>query len=74
MNSLMSVALLLGTRQQMIINKLTECCAFSEESAVPLETAGVLNPGVLPKFTKRLVKRNILKQTADGRYYLNRKN
>lgn len=59
-------------RKKMIIKKLTRCGAFSEESAVSFEQAGVFNPNAFQRLTKRMVKMNILTQTKDGKYYLNK--
>ncbi len=59
-------------RRRMIINRLSECGAFSEESAVTLKDAGVFNPNAFQGLTKIMEKRNILTQTTDGKYYLNK--
>ena len=68
----MGVPAVLMLRRKMIIRKLTECGAFSEESAVTLKDAGVFNPNAFQGLTKILEKRNILTQTTDGKYYLNK--
>lgn len=57
-------------RRKLIIDKLTESGAFSEESAVTLKTAGVFNPNGFKRFNKFLVYKGILGVTSDGRYYL----
>ncbi|MBD5141321.1 MAG: hypothetical protein HDT25_07910 [Ruminococcus sp.] len=56
----------------MIIRKLSEYGAFSEESAVTLKDAGIFNPNAFKRLTKIMEKRNILTQTTDGKYYLNK--
>lgn len=68
----MSVPVALLMRRGMIIKKLTKCGAFSEESSVSFEQAGVFNPNAFQRLTKRMVKMNILTQTKDGKYYLNK--
>ena len=68
----MGVPPVLMLRRKMIIRKLSECGAFSEESAVTLKDAGVFNPNAFKGLTKIMEKRNILTQTTDGKYYLNK--
>ena len=68
----MGVPPVLMLRRKMIIRKLSECGAFSEESAVTLKDAGVFNPNAFQRLTKKMEKRNILTQTTDGKYYLNK--
>lgn len=68
----MGVPPVLMLRRKMIIRKLSECGAFSEESAVTLKDAGVFNPNAFKRLTKIMEKRNILTQTTDGKYYLNK--
>ena len=68
----MGVPPVLMLRRKMIIRKLSECGAFSEESAVTLKDAGVFNPNAFQGLTKIMEKRNILTQTTDGKYYLNK--
>ena len=68
----MGVPPVLILRRKMIIRKLSECGAFSEESAVTLKDAGVFNPNAFKRLTKIMEKRNILTQTTDGKYYLNK--
>lgn len=68
----MGVPPVLLMRKRMIIKRLGEHGAFSEESAVTLKEAGVFNPNAFQRLTKIMEKRNILTQTTDGRYYLNR--
>ena len=68
----MGVPPVLLMRKRMIIKRLTECGAFSEESAVTFKDAGVFNPNAFSRLTKIMEKRNILTQTKDGKYYLNK--
>ena len=68
----MGVPPVLMLRRKMIIRKLSECGAFSEESAVTLKDAGIFNPNAFKRLTKIMEKRNILTQTTDGKYYLNK--
>ena len=56
-------------RKKHIIKKLSECNAFSRESARTLEDAGVYNPYEFEKITELLCQRRILIQTGD-KYYL----
>lgn len=59
-------------RKKIIIKRLRECGAFSEESALTLKDAGVFNPNAFQRLTKIMEKRNILTKTTDGKYYLNK--
>ncbi|MCM1330450.1 MAG: hypothetical protein NC253_13535 [Ruminococcus sp.] len=68
----MSVAAALLMRQKIILDGIEKCGAFSEESAVTLRQAGIFNPNDVFGVAERLVKKNILKQTSDGKYYLNK--
>lgn len=68
----MGIPIAFMMRKKMIITKLSECGAFSEESAVTLKDAGVFNPNAFQGLTKIMEKRNILTQTTDGKYYLNK--
>ncbi|MBD5138048.1 MAG: hypothetical protein HDT24_01870 [Ruminococcus sp.] len=68
----MGVPPVLLMRKRMIIKRLSECGAFSEESAVTFKEAGVFNPNAFLRLTKIMEKRNILTQTKDGKYYLNK--
>lgn len=54
----------------MIIKKLTKCGAFSEETAITLEQAGVFK--ALPYVIKTMKKKKTITETSDGRYYLNK--
>ena len=57
-------------RRKVIIKKLQQSGAISEESAKTLEEAGVFNPNAFPRITEDMVKRNILAKTNTGKYYL----
>ena len=59
-------------RKKLIIKKLTECNAFSQETAKTFSEAGILNPYGFNKITERLIKQKILVRTKDGKYYLNK--
>lgn len=68
----MGVPPVLLLRRKMIVKRLTECNAFSEESAVTLKDAGVFNPNAFRRLNVFLVRKGILGITSDGRYYLNK--
>ena len=57
-------------RRKMIINKLQQNGAISEETAKTLEEIKVMNPNAFPKVTEQLVKDKILVKTKDNKYYL----
>ena len=59
-------------RKKLIIKKLTECNAFSEENAKTFSEAGIINPNGFNKVTEKLIKQKILVKTKDGKYYLNK--
>ena len=56
--------------RRKIIKRLTECNAFSAETAVTLREAGVFNPNVFKRLNTILINRGILGKTSDGQYYL----
>lgn len=58
-------------RKRHIIYRLGICGAITPETAKSLYEAGVFNPGAFPVFTRHMVKKQIIKQTSDGKYYLN---
>lgn len=60
-------------RKNLIIKKLTECNAFSEEKAKTFNEAGIINPNGFKKITERLIDQKILVRTKDNKYYLNNK-
>lgn len=57
-------------RRNLILNKLKKCGAVSPETAKTLEEAGVPNPNAFLKIPEILVKRGVIHQTPDGKYYL----
>lgn len=59
-------------RKKLIIKKLTECNAFSEETAITFAEAGIINPNGFNKVNEKLVKQKVLIRTKDGKYYLNK--
>ena len=59
-------------RKKMIIKKLQQCGAISEETAKTFEEAGVFNPNAFPKLNEKLVKDNVLVKTKNNKYYLNK--
>jgi hypothetical protein len=60
-------------RKNLIIKKLTECNAFSEETAKTFIEAGIINPNGFHKINEKLIKQGILVKTNDNKYYLNKK-
>ena len=60
-------------RKKLIIKKLTECNAFSEETAKTFVEAGIINPDGFHKINEKLIKQGILVRTKDNKYYLNKK-
>ena len=60
-------------RKKLIIKKLAECNAFSEEAAKTFAEAGIINPNGFSKVNEKLIKQEILVKTKDNKYYLNRK-
>ena len=59
-------------RKNIIIKKLTECNAFSEETAKTFIEAGIINPDGFNKVNEKLIKEKIVVRTKDGKYYLNK--
>lgn len=57
-------------RRNAIIKKLRNCGAVSAETAKTLAEAGLINPDIMPGVTERMIKKGIIKKTADGRYYI----
>lgn len=57
-------------RRVVIVRKLKKCGAVSPETAKTLAEAGVPNPNAFPKIPEILVKRGVIHQTPDGKYYL----
>ncbi len=59
-------------RKKLIIKKLTECNAFSEETAKSFSEAGIINPNGFKKINEKLIEQKVLVRTKEGKYYLNR--
>ena len=59
-------------RKKMIIKKLAQCGATSENSAKTLAEAGILNPNAFPKIIEDLEMQKILVRTKAKKYYLNK--
>lgn len=57
-------------RKKHIINKLRECKAFSPETAVTFEKAGIINPHMFKRVTHAMTKQGTLVQCGE-KYYLN---
>ena len=57
-------------RKKHIIKKLTECKAFSKETAKTFVYAGIINPDGFKRITEMLVHRNIIVRTEDNKFYL----
>lgn len=68
----MSIVPVLLLRRKMIIKKLQQSGAISEETAKTLEEAGVFNPNAFSKVNEKLVKDKVLVKTKDNKYYLNK--
>lgn len=59
-------------RKSLIIKKLSQCGAYSEETAKTLSDAGVGRPDRFLIINDKLEKQKILVRTKDNRYYLNK--
>lgn len=59
-------------RKRLIIKKLTECNAFSEETAKTFTEAGIINPNGFKKVNDVLEKQKVLIRTKENKYYLNK--
>ena len=57
-------------RKRLIVKSLRACGAVSSEKAKTFAEAGVINPDGFRRITKTMIKQGLLKQTADGRYYI----
>lgn len=57
-------------RIHAILKKLNACGATSPETACTLREAGVINPDGFQRITGKLIERNIIRQTDDGKYYI----
>ncbi len=56
-------------RRNHIILMLAAAGATSAETAVTLPEAGAASPKAFRRFTEFLVRRGVIRKTADGRYY-----
>ena len=59
-------------RKNLIIKKLTECGAFSEQTAKSFVEAGIINPNGFKRINEILIKQKVLVRTKEGKYYLNK--
>lgn len=59
-------------RKRLIIKKLSQCGAYSEETAKTLSDAGVGKPERFRIINDKLENQKILVRTKDNRYYLNK--
>jgi hypothetical protein len=57
-------------RRRHLIKKLSAANAFSADSAVTFQEAGVLFPDGFNVITKVLLRRGVIVSCLDGRYYL----
>ena len=58
-------------RKNLIIKKLSQCGAFTEETAKTFSEAGIINPNVFKKVNDTLEKQRVLVRTKENKYYLN---
>lgn len=59
-------------RKIRIIKGLVKARVFSEETAKRLDEIGFIFPDAFPGITRRLVERGRIRETKDGKYYINR--
>ena len=59
-------------RKSLITKKLSQCNAYSEESAKTFLEAGISKPDRFKRITDKLEKQKIIVRTKDNRYYLNK--
>ena len=59
-------------QKRLIIKKLSQCGAYSEETAKTLSDAGVGKPERFRIINDKLENQKILVRTKDNRYYLNK--
>ena len=57
-------------RKNLILKRLKECGAVSEDTAKTLAEANVLNPNGFRPVTNRMVEQGVLGKTSDGKYYV----
>ncbi len=68
----MGIVSLFLLRRRIIIDKLSQCGAFSEETAKTFSEAGIINTDAYPYVIDKLIKHGIINKTNDGKYYLNK--
>ena len=73
MSHIISYVSIMMARQKRVIKCLTEANAFSEETAVTLENTTINAPKKFKNVNKMMIKRGLMKQTEDGRFYLIKK-
>ena len=56
-------------RKNLILKRLEECGAVSEDTAKTLAEANVLNPNGFKPITDRMVEQGVIGKTADDKYY-----
>lgn len=59
-------------RKKHIIQKLKKCSAFSPETAITFEKAGVINPNMFKRVADVMIRQGILGKCGE-KYYLNNK-
>ncbi len=57
-------------RRNVIVNKLRKCGAVSAETAKTFAEAGVINLNGFKRITDVMLKKGIIKKTADGKYFI----
>ena len=57
-------------RRAIIIRKLKQANALTEDTAKTLAEVGVKNPNKMTKISEIMAKQNVLGITDDGRYWL----
>ena len=57
-------------RRNLILKRLKECGAVSEDTAKTLAEANVFNPNGFKPVTNRMVEQGVIGKTSDGKYYV----
>ena len=57
-------------RKKRLIRSLMKANAYSADTAKRLDELDLLNPYTFPFLTVRMIKRNVISVTNDGKYYL----
>ncbi len=60
-------------RKMAITKALKKHHAYTEDTAKYLDEIGLINPFGFPMITKRLVEREIINMTKDGKYYIGKR-